>query len=292
MGYLHIDNLYKDQTIFMFKECYALEKIHGTSANIAWDAESQAVTLFSGGENYEKFEQLFNLEELKASFAAAFPTKDVTIFGEAYGGKQQGMRATYGDKLKFAVFDVAVNRLWLDVPVAENICNEFSLDFVPYQKVETKLELLEAERDKPSVQARINGVLTEPKQEGVVLRPLIEMRLNNGSRVICKFKRDDFRETKTPRKVDAEKLKIFADAKEIANEWVTEMRLQHVLDKIPKPHDMSTIREVILAMIADVYREGKGEIIEGSEVEKAIGGRTALLYKEHLNNALNSFKEG
>ena len=30
MGYMHIDNLYKDQRILQFKECYALEKIHGT----------------------------------------------------------------------------------------------------------------------------------------------------------------------------------------------------------------------------------------------------------------------
>lgn len=29
MGYLKINNLYKEQTILLFKECYALEKIHG-----------------------------------------------------------------------------------------------------------------------------------------------------------------------------------------------------------------------------------------------------------------------
>ena len=29
MGYQHIDNLYKNQSILMFRECYALEKIHG-----------------------------------------------------------------------------------------------------------------------------------------------------------------------------------------------------------------------------------------------------------------------
>ena len=34
MAYLHIDNLYKNQEILMFKECYALEKIHGTSGTI------------------------------------------------------------------------------------------------------------------------------------------------------------------------------------------------------------------------------------------------------------------
>lgn len=27
MGYLHIDNLYKNQTIRLFRECYALEKV-------------------------------------------------------------------------------------------------------------------------------------------------------------------------------------------------------------------------------------------------------------------------
>lgn len=29
MAYAHIDNLYKDQTILLFRECFALEKIHG-----------------------------------------------------------------------------------------------------------------------------------------------------------------------------------------------------------------------------------------------------------------------
>lgn len=35
MGYLHIDNLYKAQEILAFRTCFALEKIHGTSANVA-----------------------------------------------------------------------------------------------------------------------------------------------------------------------------------------------------------------------------------------------------------------
>jgi intein/homing endonuclease len=29
MSYLHINNLYKDREILLFKECYAMEKIHG-----------------------------------------------------------------------------------------------------------------------------------------------------------------------------------------------------------------------------------------------------------------------
>jgi len=29
MGYMHISNVYRDDRIFMFKRCYAMEKIHG-----------------------------------------------------------------------------------------------------------------------------------------------------------------------------------------------------------------------------------------------------------------------
>ena len=29
MSYMEIPNLYKDKTILMFKQCYAMEKIHG-----------------------------------------------------------------------------------------------------------------------------------------------------------------------------------------------------------------------------------------------------------------------
>ena len=36
MGYMHIDNLYKNQDVLMFREAYALEKIHGTSAHVAY----------------------------------------------------------------------------------------------------------------------------------------------------------------------------------------------------------------------------------------------------------------
>ena len=33
MAYMHIENLYRNQNILLFKQCYCLEKIHGTSAN-------------------------------------------------------------------------------------------------------------------------------------------------------------------------------------------------------------------------------------------------------------------
>ena len=218
MGYLHISNLYKDQTILLFKEAYCLEKIHGTSANISWKSEQKRVDFFSGGEKHENFVALFDEAFLKARFEEVFPDINVVIFGEAYGGKQQGMSHTYGKKNKFIGFDVMVGEYWLNVPNAEDVCKQFNIEFVDYVKIEVTLENLTAERDKPSVQAVRNGITEPKKREGIVCRPLVEMRTNNGDRVIAKYKPDEQMETKTKREVSEEQLKVLSDIKEIAEE--------------------------------------------------------------------------
>jgi hypothetical protein len=287
MGYLHINNLYKEQTILMFKECYALEKIHGTSAHIRWVSNEQKLSFFSGGEEHNKFVSIFDIEYLKNEFLKNFLDTDVVVYGEAYGGKQQGMSKTYGKILKFVAFDVKIDKYWLSVPNADDVCKKLNIEFVDYVKIPTTLDAINFERDKDSTQAIRNGCGEGKLREGVVLRPLVEVTLNNGDRVISKHKRDEFMETKTPREVSPEKLKIMEDAKSIADEWVTEMRLNHILDKLPKNLGMENVKIIIEAMIDDVYREGKGEIIESREVSKAIGKNTVILFKRLLEKKLN-----
>ena len=286
MGYLHIDNLYKNQTILMFKECYALEKIHGTSAHIKWSAEKKELHYFSGGEDYNRFVGLFDSTILKEKFSEVFVTSNVIVYGEAYGGKQQGMSGTYGKELKFVAFDVRIDDLWLDVPKAENVCEKLGIEFVSYYKVSTDLESLDDMRDKDSRQAIRNGIGPDKKREGVVLRPLIELTTNNGSRVIAKHKADEFKETKTPRTCNPEDHKRLIDAQEIAEEWVTEMRLKHVLDKLPQDIGMESTKLVINSMTEDVYREAKGEIVEGKLVSTCIGRKTATMFKKILQSKL------
>lgn len=286
MGYLHIENLYKNQNILLYKECYAMEKIHGTSAHIGWNSNTKVVTFSSGGESHEKFVALFDAEFLKNRFEMLFPDQSVIIFGEAYGGKQQGQSWRYGKDLKFIGFDVKVGELWVDVPNAESICKEFNVEFVHYRKINTDLESLTTERDLDSVQAVRNGMGYGLKREGIVLRPLTEMRLNNGERVICKYKPDEEKETKTKREISPEQLKILDDAKAIAEEWVTNLRLEHVLQRFPADVNIESMGDVIKAMLEDVYREGKNEIVESKEAGKAIGNKTVQLFKQKLQNRL------
>lgn len=282
MSYMHIDNLYKNQDILLFKECYAMEKIHGTSAHISW--KHSKLNFFAGGVSYEGFVKLFLPEDLIASFEE-LNYNDITIFGEAYGGKCQGMSETYGKNLRFVAFEVKIEDSWFSVPKAEDIVLSLNLDFVPYVKCSTEIETLNYWRDYPSVQSLKNGIKEERKREGIVIRPLIELVKNNGKRIIAKHKADDFRETKTPRKVSKDDLGIKIKAQEIADEWVTPMRLNHILQNFISP-EIEQLGEIIKLMIEDVEREAEGEIITSPLVRKAIASKTALMFKDMLKSRI------
>lgn len=279
MGYLKIPNLYKDQEILLFKECYALEKIHGTSAHITWDNDD--ITFFSGGEKHENFVQLFDKHSLIVNCLVMLKLPQPTvIFGEAYGGKQQGMKETYGDKLKFVVFDIKIRNTWLNVPDAEKITKDLEEEFVWYRKIKADIESINTVRDRWSEQAVRNGILKKKIMEGVVLKPLIELKKSNGDRIIAKHKKDEFRETLSKRKVmSPEQIKIWAEAKETAEEWVTQMRLAHILDKFPH-HTINKLGTIISMMIEDIRIEGKDEISWTKQMKGAIGKNTSKLYKE------------
>jgi hypothetical protein len=290
MGYMHIDNLYKDQRILMFKECFAMEKIHGTSAHVAW--RDGKVAFFSGGEKRENFLALFDADALAVQFAERFGERNVTFYGEAYGGKQQGMSATYGKALKFIVFDVKIGEQFVDVPVAHEIAKACGFEFVHYDRVACEVGILDFLRDTPSFAATNNGCAgtdrfgcTPPIREGVVLRPIHECTFNDGKRVIAKHKRPEFSERKTAVPVDDEQRQVLEDAQSVADEWVVAMRMQHVLDKLGNPTEMSATGKVIEAMVENVMREANGEVSDTHAVRKAIGKAAATMYKAHVTCA-------
>lgn len=283
MSYLHIENLYKNQTILLFRECWALEKVHGTSANVAW--RDKSVWFSSGGASPTLFAALFDKDALAAAFEKV-GHPEITIYGEAYGGSQQKMKHVYGDTLRFIVFDIKIGDVWLKVLDMAQLASQIGFEVVPFEKVPTELEKLDEIANRPSEVAKRRGTGDTHVREGVVLRPLIEVRMNNDERVIAKHKTTAFAERANPPKVvDSAQLAVLEKAEAIAQEWVTPMRLDHVLQKIEGPHDLKLIPVVVRAMIEDVRREARGEIVESREAEKAIGKRTAQLFKDRVSNA-------
>jgi len=285
MAYMHIDNLYKDASILIFKECYAMEKIHGTSAHVSWNPETKELTFFSGGEKHERFVNLFDSALLKQRCEEKL-SGPTTFYGEAYGGKQQAMSGTYGPNLKFIVFDVKIGDSWLDVPKADALATSMGLEFVYYQRIPTDLSALDKARDEFSTQAKRNGITEDKIQEGVVLRPLYELTKNNGKRIICKHKRVEFGETKKEIKVDPARQAAIEVGASVAFNWVTPMRLDHVLDKMGNILDMSKTGDVIKAMIEDVKRESEGIIVWTPETQKEVGKAAAKLYGQRVREQM------
>ena len=285
MGYLHIPQLYKAQQILLLKECFAMEKIHGSSAHVKFS--NGKLDFFAGGEKHENFVAIFNQEDLNNRFVT-LGQNDIIVFGEVYGGKCQKMSKTYGDKLAFVGFDVKISDIWLNVLNAKDVCDKLGLDFVYFKRIPAEVSVIDAERDAPSEQAFKNGCAIREDQstwkirEGVVLRPLEELRDNRGDRVISKHKRPEFSERATPQNVDPEKKAIMDNAEAIALEWVTDHRLEHVLDHLGNPTDITAMPKVIAAMIEDVTREASGEIVDDKIVRKAIGARACKLFKQKV----------
>jgi len=290
MGYLKISNLYADKTILSFKTCYALEKVHGTSANIRFDNSN--VFFSSGGASYENFCKLFDKETLMDSFTKLNINEPLIVYGEAYGGKEQGMSKTYGSQLCFIAFEVRIGETWLSVPNAEQVALKLGLEFVPYELIETTEEQLNFERDRDSIVALRRGMGPGHIREGVVLKPPFEVTLNNGGRIIAKHKRDEFREHKSIRKVneDPDRILKLEQAELIADEWCVPMRLKHVLGHLTKDGvepGWNDVGAVIKEMIKDIYDEADN-IIKTKEVEKAIGKKTSSMFIQYLKNKSDS----
>ena len=140
---------------------------------------------------FDKVELLENFKKLGQD--------NVIVYGEAYGGKMQGMRKTYGDKLWFTAFEVKIGYSWLSVEKAQNVCSRLGIEFVPYNRIPCNMEAIDAERAKPSVISKWRTGQEDKQREGIVLRPLEEMTLNNGGRIMAKHKNEEFSERKSKR---------------------------------------------------------------------------------------------
>lgn len=284
MGYLHISNAHRTSWIWDFKQVYAMEKIHGTSANISF--KDQKLGFFPGCVKMETFVALFNQRDM-AELLAAYGD-DVVVYGEAYGGSvQKNMSKIYGDQIRFVAFEVQMRGVWLNVPEADAVCQKLGIEFVHYRQVPATIEALDAERDADSVQSLRNLGVAGLKGEGIVIRPLTELTDSRGSRLIAKYKRPEFGETKTQHAIGKcqERIAALTQAQEIADEWVTEERLNHVLDQFRGADSEPCVemtRQVISAMLEDVRREGEGEIIWSKDAERAVCTRAAKIFKESL----------
>lgn len=191
-----LEGVYRNPLVEYLKDCKwsCTEKIDGTNIGVVWDGHKVSFQgrteraqipaplvnrlneLFGGEVNEELFEQLFGEEE-------------VILFGEGYGAKiQKGGGLYKSDGVDFIMFDIYMPKkdLWLRRESLEDIARAFGIQVVPEIMISTLDEAIAYVKSKP-----MSTIGTAP-MEGLVCKPLIEIRDRMGERIVVKVKVKDF----------------------------------------------------------------------------------------------------
>ena len=187
-----IEGKYRNRSIEYLKDNIweFTEKIDGTNIRIYWDGHK---VTFAGrtdkalipAELVNKLYDLFGGEINEQMFEQKFGETEVVLYGEGYGAKIQNGGA-YKDYQDFILFDVLIGDVWLDRVDVEDIARYFNIDIVPITFI-------------GNIEDAVNYIKTKPKSkigtadsEGLVGRPIVEMKDKNGNRIIVKIKVRDF----------------------------------------------------------------------------------------------------
>jgi RNA ligase-like protein len=290
MGYLHIENLNAAKKILNNKKMYAQEKIHGTSARVTFHQHPNGkveMTTSGGCVNSLTFSSVIlatvaPLSVVEAVMARLGVTR-LVVYGEAFGGKVNGMGKTYGPKTHFWAFDVEGNGRWLEIPHAATIAKELGLNFIPYIETTNDVNELNRLRDLDSVIAAQVFPEGDKRNEGVVLKGPVEA---DGTRLIAKHKQAWASEKGVTADVDPLRQSRIEQAEKYAEEWVNEMRVEHVADHLLRDLDPSRekvlnkrdIPAFIAEIVRDVREEAKDALPMMEEVDKEVARRGVTLF--------------
>jgi len=122
--------------------------------------------------------------------AAVFPTSNVTLFGEGFGLKIQSGGKYIPDGVGFTLFDVLVGDWWLQRPNIEDIAAKLGCGVVPIVGQGTLHDAVAA------IKAGVKSTFGDFQAEGLVLRPLVDLKYRTGEPILAKIKHKDFPTTK------------------------------------------------------------------------------------------------
>lgn len=138
---------------------------------------------------YRRLEELFNNVNWLEIFDIT-STTSITLYGEGYGTKIQKGGNYISSGVDFILFDVKVDKWWLQRDAIEDIANKLNIKIVPLIGYMTIPETVEY------VKKGFISTIAENKNydaEGLVLKTSTGLLRRNGERLITKIKTIDFR---------------------------------------------------------------------------------------------------
>ena len=164
------------------------EKVDGTNIRVMFDGS--LITFGGKTDNAQIPAQLVaRLQDLFLPKSGVFSerfTDGVCLYGEGYGAKIQKGGGNYTPGQDFVLFDVKIGEWWLQRADIEEVAAALNIDVVPIIGTGTLDQMVEMARA---------GFCSEWGQfiaEGIVARPLVELKARNGKRIITKIKHKDF----------------------------------------------------------------------------------------------------
>lgn len=188
-----VDGKFRNETVELLKDIdwEFTEKIDGTNIRIYWDGHkvsyygrtdkaqipsqlmNRLIELFGGDINEEMFEQKFG-------------DMSVMLIGEGYGAKIQKGGGDYRADNDFILFDVCINGNYQPRESVKEIANYFNIDVVPTIMIGRLQDGVDYVKSKPK------SKIGNADSEGLVARPLKELKDRTGNRIIVKIKVKDF----------------------------------------------------------------------------------------------------
>lgn len=198
------------KALSLIKDLIVEEKVDGTNAQIIVQRNlttDEIIISYASRNNLiedkdimfikETLDKIINKKAIAKWYRKNFSTNPaVSIYGEVFGYKINTGGNYTGKERNYVVFDIVVEKSWLNVKDRNDVCNELGLKIVP--KVMVIPELLSYEsfysnltkENKESLLAKKYD--KETTLEGYIIRPKLSLYVNGGKRVIGKIKCKDF----------------------------------------------------------------------------------------------------
>lgn len=173
------------------------EKVNGTNIRIKcedYQESGKAYGITFGGKSdnaqvpatlITELESKFHSSEARSKIANIFPGGGC-LYGEGFGPKIQKGGGNYGDIQDFVLFDVRVGDWWLKRDDVVDVAHKLGLYVVPVRGEGTLHDMVEWAREG------IKSEWGDFQAEGLVARPLVELKTRGGDRIITKIKCKDF----------------------------------------------------------------------------------------------------
>lgn len=168
------------------------EKIDGTNFRIMWDGHKLTFGGRTNNATFSKVQLEFienNLvnEDIERTFEQLFMEKNVIVYGELYGKgiQKDGDLYVDNDGLSFKVFDIEINDIFLTYTNMKEVATNLGYNYVPLVLQGTIQEAIDyvLKTDK--------STFSNANLEGLVGKPLGDLRDRLGKRIVVKIKKRD-----------------------------------------------------------------------------------------------------